>query len=396
MRYEVKAFRERAHIVTLRVDAMSEAEASLAAERQGYSVLGVSPRHTLTLVLPRRRGSFPLLLFNQELLVLLEAGLGLIEAMETLAEKESHLQARELLEQVMGYLYEGRTFSFALEQSPSVFPALYVAMVRAAEKTGDLPLALSRYIAYQTQLDQVRKKIVSASIYPVLLLGVGALVVVFLMAYVVPRFSGVYETAGRNLPWLSRLLLDWGQLLRSHGTGVLLGALVTFVAAGFGLSRSSVRQWIAAQVWSIPAVGERMRIYELARLFRAVAMLLQGGIPIVTAFDMVQGLLHPALRAKLLLAVKAIREGQPTSQAMSAHELTTPVALRLLRVGERSGNMGDMMERIANFHDEELARWVEWFTRLFEPLLMTLIGLVIGVIVVLMYLPIFELAGVIQ
>lgn len=396
MRYEVKAFREKARIVSLRIDAVSEAEASLAAERQGYSVLGVSPRHALTFVLPRRRSRFPLLLFSQELHVLLEAGLSLIEAMETLAEKESHLQARELLAQVMGYLYEGRTFSFALEQSPSVFPALYVAMVRAAEKTGDLPLALSRYIAYRTRLEQVREKIVSASIYPVLLMGVGAIVVVFLMAYVVPRFSGAYEAAGRNLPWLSRLLLDWGQLLRSHGTGVLLGALAVVVASGFGLSRSSVRQWMAARLWRIPAVGERMRIYELARLFRAVAMLLKGGIPIVTAFDMVQGLLHPALRAKLLLAVKAIREGWPTSQAMSAHELTTPVALRLLRVGERSGNMGDMMERIANFHDEELARWVEWFTRLFEPLLMTLIGLVIGVIVVLMYLPIFELAGVIQ
>jgi len=396
MRYEVKAFREKAHIVSLRVDAMSGAEASLAAQRQGYSVLGVSPRHGLTLALPRRRGRFPLLLFSQELHVLLEAGLSLIEAMETLAEKESHVQARELLAQIMGYLYEGRTFSFALEQSPSVFPALYVAMVRAAEKTGDFPLALSRYIAYQTQRDQVRKKIVSASIYPVLLMGVGAIVVVFLMAYVVPRFSGVYETAGRNLPWLSRLLLDWGQLLRSHGIDVLLGALVAVVAIVYGLSRSSVQQWLAAQLWRIPAVGERLRIYELARLFRAVAMLLKGGIPIVTALDMVQGLLHPALRAKLRLAVEAIREGQPTSQAMSAHELTTPVALRLLRVGERSGNLGGMMERIANFHDEELARWVEWFTRLFEPLLMTLIGLVIGVIVVLMYLPIFELAGVIQ
>jgi len=131
-------------------------------------------------------------------------------------------------------------------------------------------------------------------------------------------------------------------------------------------------------------------------MFRAVAMLLKGGIPIVSALAMVQGLLRPALKARLQLAIAAIREGQPTSQALNAHELTTPVALRLLRVGERSGNMGDMMERAANFHDEEMARWVEWFTRLFEPLLMTLIGLVIGIIVVLMYMPIFELAGAIQ
>ena len=216
------------------------------------------------------------------------------------------------------------------------------------------------------------------------------------MAYVVPRFSGVYETAGRDLPWLSQLLLDWGMLLRSNGASVLAAAIAFAAALGFGLSRLAVRQWIAARLWRIPALGERLRVYQLARLFRAVAMLLKGGIPVVSALGMVQGLLRPALRARLQLAIAAIREGQPTSQALSAHELTTPVALRLLRVGERSGNMGDMMERIANFHDEEMARWVEWFTRLFEPLLMTLIGLVIGIIVVLMYLPIFELAGAIQ
>ena len=396
MRFDVKAFRDKGRIVSLRVDAMSAAEASLGVERQGYSVLGVGAHHGLTLALPRRRARFPLLLFSQELHVLLEAGLSLIEAMETLAEKEAHAHTREVLAQIIGYMYEGRTFSYALEQAPSIFPVLYVAMVRAAEKTGDLPGALSRFIGYQTQIDQVRKKIVSASIYPVLLMAVGGIVVIFLMAYVVPRFSGVYETAGRDLPWLSQLLLDWGILLRSNGASVLAAAIASAAALGFGLSRLAVRQWIAARLWRIPALGERLRVYQLARLFRAVAMLLKGGIPIVSALGMVQGLLRPALKARLQLAIAAIREGQPTSQALSAHELTTPVALRLLRVGERSGNMGDMMERIANFHDEEMARWVEWFTRLFEPLLMTLIGLVIGIIVVLMYMPIFELAGVIQ
>jgi general secretion pathway protein F len=125
-------------------------------------------------------------------------------------------------------------------------------------------------------------------------------------------------------------------------------------------------------------------------------MLFKGGIPIVSALDMVSGLLQPALRGKLILASNSIREGQTISQAMEAHQLTTPVALSMLRVGERSGNMGEMMERIATFHDEEMARWVEWFTKLFEPLLMATMGVVIGVIVILMYMPIFDLAGGIQ
>lgn len=396
MRFDVKAFRQKGPIVSLRVDATSAAEASLTVERQGYSVLGVQAQGGLQLTLPRRRARFPLLLFSQELHVLLEAGLSLIEAMETLAEKEVHTHTREVLKQIIGYMYEGRTFSYALEQAPSVFPLLYVAMARAAENTGDLPLALARFVAYQTQVDQVRKKIVSASIYPALLIALGALVVIFLMAYVVPRFSGAYESAGRDLPWLSHLLLEWGTLLRTNGATVLAVAIVVVAVVVYGLSRAAVRQWAAARLWRIPALGERLRIYQLARLFRAVAMLLKGGIPIVTALGMVQGLLRPALRLRLERAIGAIREGQPASEALSAHELTTPVALRLLRVGERSGNMGEMMDRIANFHDEEMARWVEWFSRLFEPLLMALIGLVIGIIVVLMYLPIFELAGAIQ
>src|SRR4051794_31307422 len=169
MRFDVKAFREKGPIVSMSVDAISAAEATLSVQRQGYSVLAVRSRQGIALALPRRRTRFPLLLFSQELHVLLESGLSLIEAMETLAEKEGQAYTREVLERIIGYMYEGRTLSYALEQSPSVFPLLYVAMMRAAENTGDVPLALARFVAYQTQVDQVRKKIVGASIYPVLL-----------------------------------------------------------------------------------------------------------------------------------------------------------------------------------------------------------------------------------
>jgi general secretion pathway protein F len=162
------------------------------------------------------------------------------------------------------------------------------------------------------------------------------------------------------------------------------------------VTRPGFRQWVTRTLWRIPAVGERIRVYQLARFYRTLGMLLRGGIPIVTALEMVSGLLEPALRLRLAQASDCIREGQPISHAMETYGLTTPVALRLLRVGEHTGGMGEMTERIANFYDEEMARWVDWFTRLFEPLLMAVIGLVIGFIVILMYFPIFELAGSIQ
>jgi general secretion pathway protein F len=146
----------------------------------------------------------------------------------------------------------------------------------------------------------------------------------------------------------------------------------------------------------IPAVGRQLRTYQLARLYRTIGMLLRGGTPAPAAMRMSQGLLGPGLRPALAEALRAVSEGQSLTKALEQHGLTTPVAARMLRVGERSGNMGDMMERIAAFYDDELARTVDIVTRLVEPLLMAVIGLVIGFIVVLMYFPIFELAGTLQ
>jgi general secretion pathway protein F len=159
------------------------------------------------------------------------------------------------------------------------------------------------------------------------------------------------------------------------------------------LRQPSTRHWISRQLMHIPAVGERVRVYQLTRFYRTVGMLLAGGTPITQALTQVSGLLDQGLRQRLDLAARSIREGLPISVSLDAQALTTPVALRMLRVGERTGQMGEMMERIAVFHEEELARWVERFTKVFEPLLMAVIGVVIGGIVVLMYFPIFELAG---
>jgi general secretion pathway protein F len=216
------------------------------------------------------------------------------------------------------------------------------------------------------------------------------------MAYVVPKFASVYEGANQELPWLSRLLLDWGSLLQAHGAIVLGATVALILGTAYGMTRATTRQSIVRSLWQFPAFAERMRIYQLARFYRSLGMLLQGGIPLVRAMEMVSKILLPILRDRLELALQAIREGQAVSGAMEMQGLTTPVALRMLRVGERAGNMGEMMERVAAFYDEDMARWVEWFTRLFEPILMALIGIVIGVIVVLMYLPIFELAGSLQ
>jgi general secretion pathway protein F len=396
MKYELKVMRALDSVAALTLDAPDEQDARNQARAQGYSVLNISAQRSWQTPTQWRRNPFSLMLFSQELLALLKAGLPVVEGIATLAEKETRAEVKTLLQQVVSHLYEGRSLSHALQALPAAFPMLYVSTVRASEKTGDLGEALARYIAYQAQLDVVRKKVVSASIYPMLLIGAGGLVTTFLMVYVVPRFSRIYEDIGTNLPLLSRLLLRWGKLLQANGASVLLALLLAAAAALYLLSRPATRGWLMQRLWQLPAAGERMRVYQLARFYRTLGMLLRGGTPIGAALKMVSDLLQTDLRLQLQGAAAKINEGRSISHAMQTHRLTTPVSLRMLQVGERTGEMGEMMERIASFYDEEMARWVEWFTRLFEPLLMAVIGLVIGFIVVLMYLPIFELAGSLQ
>lgn len=391
MDFKVKAMQGR-EVVQLSVSALHADEAFAQVKLRGLTPISAKSNQSLLI----KSKKFPLMLFSQELLSLLEAGLNLVEAIETLAEKEQDAQIKHTLDQLLQSLYQGQTFSLTLEQQASIFPMLYIATVRASEKTGDLSEALSRYVSYEQQLGLVKKKIVSSSIYPILLMGVGGLVIMFLLGFVVPKFSRIYEGTGGNLPFLSQVLLQWGLFLEEHGKGFLITIVLVLGGLVFALSRPSVRGFLMQLLWHIPSFGKRMRVFQLARFYRTLGMLLKGGTSIIVALESVIGLLDIALQAKLQQASTAIKEGQPISQAMDQAGLTTPIALRMLRVGERGGKIGDMMERIAAFYDDELSRWIDWFTKLFEPILMLLIGLVIGVVVLLLYMPIFELAGNIQ
>jgi general secretion pathway protein F len=172
--------------------------------------------------------------------------------------------------------------------------------------------------------------------------------------------------------------------------------LLALAGVIYTATRPASKLWLIRKLWQLPSLGRRLHVYQLARFYRSLGMLLRGGMPVVTSLQMVSDLLESSLRGQLTLASASIREGHALSNAMEQYGLTTPIASRMLRVGERTGRMGEMMERIAAFYEEETARWVERFTKLFEPLLMVFIGLVIGGIVVLMYFPIFELAGSIQ
>jgi general secretion pathway protein F len=394
MEFRIKALDTSSSVISCVVDAVDEADAHRQLVLRNLRVISLEPMRRL-----RRLFQAPqlqLAVFSQQLVSLLDAGLALVEALEALAQKESNTATKRILDRILARLYEGQTLAAAVAEHPATFPDLYVASVRASERTGALREALTRYIAYQQQADGLRKTLINACIYPAVLLVAGLLVTLFLMGYVVPRFSSIYEDVGTDLPFASRLLLQWGQLIDAHAGLVVAAALAALVGAIYGVQRPAVRTAVGEWVARIPAIGRQLHVYQLARLYRTVGMLVRGGIPAVPALRMSGGVVLAASRAAYAAATRAVSEGQSLAEAMERNGLTTPVAARMLRVGERSGNMGEMMERIADFCDEELARWVAVMTRLIEPVLMIVIGLIIGVIVVLMYFPIFQLAGSIR
>jgi len=396
MRFDVKGLGPTGAVLSLNVQAESAEAAEQKARLQGLDV--VSVRHAGWGLLSmdaraRRAGRIDLLLFAQELLALLEAGLSLVEATEALVEKEQAVEARRVLQGVIDALYEGAAFSQALAAFPEAFPELLVASLRASERTGDLPEALRRFIAHEERMREQRAKVVSALFYPAVVMVVAGFVTIGLMWFLIPKFSAVFEGNQRSLPFLSRMVVDWGRLVMAYPWQTALGGLLFLVLVAWGVTRPGVRRRLAAWLWRSHTVGSRLRIFELSRFYRATGMLLRGGIPAISAFGMVSGLLHPSLRLALSEAATEIREGRPLSEAFAEHGLTTPIALRMLRVGERTGGMGDMMERIARFYDQDIDRWLNWFGKALSPLLLVVLGIFVGGIVLLLYLPIFEIAG---
>ena len=391
MEYEVTAVFPGRGICRLRVVAERCEDLESLPELQGAAIIG---QRTLAMT----GGSsgarkFPLPLFTRQLLSLLRAGLTVFESLETLAAQDRGSPVALLLDDLLARLREGLPLSAALKRHPQVFPELYVATVKASERTGDMPEALQRYIVFHEKLAELRKKVVSAAIYPVLLISVGSIVTLFLLGYVVPRFALVFADSGRHPEGISGLLFAWGGFLNQHAGAMGVGVLLVLLGLAGLFSSPAVRAVAGRAVWRVPGLGERLRLFFLARFYRTSGMLLRAGIPLRTTLSMVADILPLALRSGLRSTVTGIEQGQPFSRAAESGGLTTPVALRMIAAGERSGQLGDMMESVAAFYDEEINRLVDTFTRLFEPLLMTFIGFVVGGIVLLLYMPIFELAG---
>jgi general secretion pathway protein F len=369
------------------------------ASADGAQILSCEPRSTPAAAAGkagRRSRSLDVAAFAHELASLLSAGLSVLQALQTLAGAARAGGGSQELQEVARVVSEGQTLSAAMDRQGQRFPALLVATVRASEQTGNLSEALLRYAEHQQSLKSLRDKVVGAAIYPMLLLALGGLVVLFLLGVVVPRFATLIATTRQELPWSSRLLMSWGQLVSEHtgaSAAVAVAFIVAVIAGGRHLIATGARaHWVEA----LPVVGPMVREFRHAQLYRTTGMLVHGGIPLPRALSLCASLLGHDDLARLERATALLREGRSLSDALELTGLADAVTRGMLSVAERTGALSEILDRIARFKESRLQRSVDWAGRLIEPALMVVIGLVIGGIVVMMYLPIFDLASSLQ
>lgn len=393
MRFRVLGLQADATAQERIVDAADAASARRLVASLGLAVLEVGPaRGPATL---RRGAGLNVDLFCQELLSLLSAGVTVGEALETLVAKEKG-PVRDVVEALLRAVREGRPLSAALASRPEIFPSLLTESLRAAERTSDYGPALARFVRYRALTRAVREKLLAASIYPMILLGVSGLVLLFLLGYVVPRFADVYKDMGDRLPTASRAMLWIGQSIGGHPWLALSGLVALAAGAGGAARSATVRRALISAVKRVPRLREVIDAADFSRLYRTLALLIHGGIPMVASLEIVRGLLPPHLAGRLDACRRSVSEGRSFSESMSAQGLSTVVAERFFRVGESSGKLAEMIDRAADFHEEEVARGADRLGRVVGPAMMLVMGSLIGFVVVMMYMPIFDLAEAIQ
>jgi len=384
----------------LALEAVDAPTARINAVQGGATVLTCSARSAVNparkVFAGGRRQRFDIATLSFELASLMAAGLSVLDSLQTLAAKEKSAARKAALLDVVDGVREGMALSQALARRPGMFPQLLIATVSASEQTGDLSTSLRRYSEHQQGMRVLRDKVVGAAIYPMLLLAVGCVVIAFLLGVVVPKFAVLIESTRRELPWSSQLMMSWGRMAADHAWAVAVGAVASIAvvaAVAMQLVRTGAKaRWVEA----LPLIGPVVRQFRHSQLYRTTGMLVRGGIPAPRAFDLTADLLGDQDRRRMREAITLLREGRSISNALQGAGLADPVASSMLAVAERTGGLAEILERIALFHESTLQRSVELTSKLFEPLLMIVIGLVIGAIVVLMYLPIFDLASSLQ
>ncbi len=387
-----KAVREDGTSFTDEAVAADAAELRRELEGKGYLVLSLARKKTGLRGGGNRAKDF--LLFNQEFATLVKAGMPILQSLEILHERTEKPRFRSTLESIINDIKGGTALSDAMAKHPAFFAPLYTSTVRAGEKSGALVDVLKRFITYQKKMIAVMNKLKMSLAYPVFLVVALVVVLALFFLYVIPNFTQMYSDQAGSLPLLTSLLISFTAILTRSAPFILAG----IVAAGIGIrmwrKTDAGRTTLDAIKLKIPLLRSLIVQYLLAQITRTLATVLRGGIPLVQALDTTAGVISNRVMARKLAEVRAlVTEGVSLANAFERTKLAPDMTVRMIEVGESSGDLPEMLEDVADFYDQEVENRLTTLTTMIEPVLMLCMGLVMAVIVVALYLPIFEMGA---
>lgn len=387
-------------IVEIELEGLDEHQARAEAVSRGLSVLSIQIVERASSARARARAkhwrSQDLAWWCRELRTLIAAGMTVVEALETLqVQSQGRSDERQAVQSgLLASLHRGQPLSQSMEEL-QCFPSVLVASVRAAERTSSLSGALDDYLSYHEMLDQMRRRVISAAMYPLLVASVGIVICIFLLTVVMPRFLGFLEgtqAVHSGVTWLLFSLSHW---LNMHGA-LTLGMFGALMTVGVWSWRSGALAVIARRLaMAVPPIARVVQSFELAQLFQALSLLYRGGYPIEEAVGVCAAAADArgaGMTQQLALARQCLVRGEGLSRALTEAGLTDEVSRRLLAVGERSGGIDGILQAIAERHSQTVSDFVERAMRVVEPVLLLIVASLVGSVVVLMYLPIFEIA----
>jgi general secretion pathway protein F len=377
-----------AAVAEAQCDAASEAEARSRVAAQGHVVLSVQ-----AVSKPVSGPRFDVAWWCRELRTLLRSGMTVVEAIDTLAAGR-HDQVRDRVHAgLRAALMQGQSLSRAMV-SVGGFPQVLVAGVIASERTSTLVQALDDYLRYEELVERLRRQAVSAAIYPAVVVGLGLAITQFLLLFVIPRFSRMYADRQTGLSAATEVVLWLSRFLQQHLPWVVVAMLLLAVLLMVAFREGWVTRAFAALAERNAELRAQVDHFRFAKLYQSLALMVRGGYTVDEALAVGEALeLGPRVRARLWQARADIARGRTASSAFADAGLTEVVTERLLAVGERTGAFGTVLQTIADRHAERFATFVERATRIVEPLLLLIVALVVGGIVVMMYMPIFDMAN---
>ncbi|MBZ5582223.1 MAG: type II secretion system F family protein [Acidobacteriia bacterium] len=394
--YVLKYADSRGQIHQQVASADSEKEVRERFSQQGFLIYSIKLRATApsARLLPGRHKKINLekfLIFNQQFVTLIRAGLPILKSLDLLSERLVDPKLGPYIKSVRDEVRNGTLLSEAFRQQ-GVFPKIYVTSVMAGEKSGSLTEVLDRYIGYQKVSLAVKKKVIVSLMYPCVLLGLVILLMTFLVTYVVPTFASLYSSMQAKLPAMTMALIAVGQAARTY-----IVAFAGFLAVGIPLfrwwsQRDSARVKIDRVKMWLPIAGEIWLKYQVAQLSRILSTLLTGGIPLVQAMDTAADSLNtPLLRTAVERAGKGVREGQPLSSSLHASKIFPDLAVDMIEVGESTGALPTMLNSVAEFFEDDVNTRMTATLSLIEPAIMIFMGAFVAFVLISLYLPIFSL-----